>query len=105
MRQKITATIVLTKVAIIAGATTAVGLVLPYWLLYAIIFTGISWRDDTFITKKVHIAFEAVLSLSLSCARLFIALRPAGVAAQPSPRIFAITFVVICFIASCCGGT
>ena len=58
--QYTTATTVLKNVATIAGAITAAGLALPYWLRYAIIFTGMSCSDEIFITRKVHISLLAV---------------------------------------------
>ena len=39
-------------VAIIAGAMMAVGSRLPYWLLYAIILTGINCREEIFRIRK-----------------------------------------------------
>lgn len=105
--QNTTATTVLTAVATMAGPTTAVGFPLPYWLLYAMILTGISCREEILIIKNVHISLLAVpldaerirhpffagtalalpaLRSSSSCARLSIAFSPAGVAAQPRPR-------------------
>ncbi len=97
-------TIVLIDVAISVGPTIAVGSTLPYWLLYAIIFMGISCRDEMFITKNVHISSLALRTYpcftyavfprsASSCASASIAFSPAGVAAQPSPSIFAIIFV------------
>ena len=58
--QYITATTVLKNVATIAGAITAAGLALPYWLRYAIMFTGINCNDEIFITRNVHISSLAV---------------------------------------------
>ena len=58
--QYITATTVLKNVATTAGAMTAAGLALPYWLRYAMIFTGINCNDEIFITRNVHISLLAV---------------------------------------------
>ena len=57
------ATIVLTVVATIAGAMIPAGFTLPYWLLYAIILTGISCREEIFKIKNVHISLLAVRPL------------------------------------------
>ena len=85
--QKIIPAAVDIDVAIIAGHIIAAGLAEPYWLRYAIIFTGISWIDEIFITRNAHIASLALSGCSvLSSDRDFIAIRPAGVAAHPSPR-------------------
>ena len=61
--QQITATIVLKNVATIAGAITAAGFALPYWLRYAMIFTGINCKEEIFITRNVHISLLAVREL------------------------------------------
>ena len=94
-------------VAISAGAIIPAGLTLPYWLRYAIIFTGISCSEEIFITRKVHISLLAVLLSGMFCmypglfrcdsrsARFSIARSPAGVAAHPRPRMFATKFVDI----------
>lgn len=91
---------VLAVVAIIEGTTMAVGFTEPYCARYAIMFTGINCRDEIFIIRKVHISFEEMCAFSLfkewlSSERDSIALSPAGVAAHPSPKIFAIMLVVI----------
>ena len=106
--QKITATIVLTAVAAIPAPTIPAGFTLPYWLLYAITFTGINCSDEIFSIKNVHISLLAI-PFFLTCpgSRLFlrsssslesssIARSPAGVAAHPSPRTLAMIFVVMC---------
>ena len=60
--QKMTAATVLAMVATMPGPTTAAGFPLPYWLRYAIMFTGISCNEDIFKIKKVHISFDATPS-------------------------------------------
>ena len=60
--QYTTAVNVLTNVATIAGAIIPAGFTLPYWLLYAIIFTGINCREEIFKIKNVHISLLAILS-------------------------------------------
>lgn len=83
------------KVAMIAGKTIDAGLALPYWVLYAIMFTGISWSEEIFRTRKVHMALLDVFELLLSFDNSSMALRPAGVAAQPRPNILAMILVVM----------
>lgn len=61
-RQNTIAAAVLTKVARIAGAITAAGLALPYWVRYTIIFTGMSCRDEVFKIRNVHISRLATRS-------------------------------------------
>ena len=56
---------VLIRVVTIAGNTMDAGEVLPYWVLYAIIFTGISCRDEMLRTRNVHISLLAVFELPL----------------------------------------
>ena len=56
--QYIIATPVLT-----AGAIIPAGFTLPYWLLYAIIFTGISCNEEIFKIKNVHISLLTILPL------------------------------------------
>ena len=100
--KKLTIIPILMQVAIMAGIMIAAGFTLPYWLRYASIFTGISCRDEMFKIKKVHISLLATLPdpvfgelVPLSCssfASSSIAFNPAGVQAQPSPRILAIKF-------------
>lgn len=58
--QKLTPARVLIVVAIIAGATIAPGLWELYWLLYAIILTGINCNDEIFNTKNVHISLVEI---------------------------------------------
>ena len=99
--QYTTATIVLTAVATIPAPTIPAGFTLPYWLRYAITFTGINCSDEILIIKNVHISLLAIpffltgpgirpdrLSSS-SLESCSIALSPAGVAAHPSPRMLA----------------
>lgn len=58
--QYTTATTVLTAVATIPGPTIAAGFTLPYWLRYAITFTGINCSDEMLIIKNVHISLLAI---------------------------------------------
>ena len=92
----------LTAVARMAGPTMAVGFALPYWLRYAMILTGINWSEEMLIIRKVHISLlakpegrdsgeDSRLRSSSSEDSSFIAFRPNGVAAQPRPRILAMT--------------
>ena len=118
--QKTTAATADTNVAISPGAITAVGDTLPYWLRYAIIFTGINCRDAIFIIRNTHISLLAVRSPSFfpfthrsflqysgfprsssSFDNSSIAFNPAGVAAQPSPSTFAMILVLIASLAGC----
>ena len=105
--QKIIAAAVLHIVAISPGPTTAAGLTLPYWLRYAMILTGISCRDEMLTIRNVHISSVAISgprfrevpfcpqSSRLRSCNASIAFNPAGVAAQPSPKTFAIIFVAM----------
>src|SRR5699024_2124565 len=114
--QKITAAPVLTAVARIPAPTTAAGFTLPYWLRYAITLTGISCREEILMIRKSHISLLAtafflagpeifpILLSSSSFPSSSIAFSPAGVAAHPSPRKFAIKFVEICSFALCPSG-
>ena len=99
---------VLTAVARIAGPTIAVGATLPYSVRKAIMLTGINCREEIFRIRKSHIS---LLAAPIGTARCFflrrsssrsasssMAFSPAGVAAQPSPRIFASRFVAIDFL-------
>ena len=75
------------------------------------ILTGISCSEEMFIIRNVHISLLATPNLrggpkarplrrsSSNFASSSMALSPAGVAAQPSPRTFAIIFVEMCFSA------
>ena len=100
---------VLTAVAAIPGPRIAPGSTLPYCVRYAMMFTGISCREEMFRIRKVHISLLATprgaaffffaLRSSSSKARSSIARSPAGVAAQPSPRMFDTQFKVICSFA------
>ncbi len=94
------------------------GLTLPYWLLYAIILTGISCNDEIFKTRNVHISREAQRACSSQFAGYFrlqfsicssrsasIAFKPAGVQAHPSPNKLATILVEICSLAGWSFGT
>lgn len=102
--QKTTPASVLTAVARIAGPTMAVGFTLPYWLLYATTFMGINCKDEIFRIKNTHISslatpfgtagsFPDMPPAALRSSSRFLsssmAFKPAGVAAQPRPRMFA----------------
>lgn len=75
----------------------AAGLTLPYWLRYAITFTGINCREDILMIRNVHISLLAVprfltipgiipiLRSSSNLESSSIAFSPAGVAAHPTP--------------------
>ena len=104
--QKTIAAAVLISVAATAGPTIAAGFPLPYWLRYAMILTGISCREDMLMIKNVHISFDAMpfpagflpcpsCRFVSSCTSASIAFNPAGVAAHPRPKMFAIKFVAI----------
>jgi hypothetical protein len=71
----------------------------------AIAVTGMSWTELVLIARNVHIALVAVPGRGLSDSRSFIARRPSGVAAFPSPSMFAAIFISIEPIAGCSGGT
>lgn len=100
-------------VATSPAPTITVGFTLPYWLRYAMMLIGISCREEMFMIKNVHISSLAIpfslatplylphLLPSSSSSRASIACSPAGVAAQPSPSIFAIMFVVMYSFALC----
>ena len=47
----------------IAGAIIPAGFTLPYWLLYAIILTGINCKEEIFKIKNVDISLLATLPL------------------------------------------
>lgn len=76
------------------------GFTLPYCCLYAIIFRGISCKEEILMIRKVHISSEAMSGgfprFASSLESSSIAFRPAGVAPQLSPRKFAIKFREIC---------
>ncbi|MPM76492.1 hypothetical protein SDC9_123490 [bioreactor metagenome] len=58
-----------------------------------------------FIIINMHIAGEAVVLSLLILCNSFMAIKPAGVAAQPRPRKFAARFVAIYSMALWCLGT
>ena len=88
-------------VAIMPGKTIDAGENEPNSARYAIMLTVISWTEDMLITRNIQIESDAVLECPFNKDRLFIASSPDGVAAQPSPNMFAVTFVHICLIAGC----
>ncbi len=61
----------------------------------AIAVVGMSWTELVLIARKVHIAFVAVPGCGLSLSRSRIARNPSGVAALPSPSMFAAMFMSI----------
>ena len=58
---------VLMVVATMAGPMTAMGSTLPYWLRYAMIFTGISCSEEIFNMRKSHISLLAVPGATGTC--------------------------------------
>ena len=67
------------------------------------IFTGISCSEEIFRIRKTHISRLADLLPLLSLASSCIAFSAGGVAAHPSPTIFAMMFVHIYSYAGCSG--
>ena len=88
-------------VATIPAPNISVGFAEPYSLLKAITFIGTSCMEDMLIIKKVHIFVLAILLLLFNSLSSFIAFSPTGVAAQPSPKTFAITFDAMYSFAIC----
>src|SRR5574344_1494366 len=68
------------------------------------ILTGISCNEEILIIKKVHMSILAVSSLLFNSFSSFIADKPIGVAAHPSPIIFAIILDAIYSFALCSFG-
>ncbi len=71
------------------------GSLLPEAALIAIAVAGIKVNPAVLIVKKVHIALVAVPLFSFSESSSSIAFNPNGVAALPSPSIFADIFIII----------
>ena len=99
------ATVAAHNVARSAVPTMAVGRVDPAAARSAMAVAGISWTELVLIARKVHIALEATPGRGLSVSRSRIARNPSGVAALPSPSMFAAMFMSIEPIAGCSGGT
>src|SRR5204863_9688918 len=99
------ATLAAQSVARSAVPTIAVGLVDPDAAKIAIAVAGISCTELVLIARKVHIAFEATPGRGFSDSRSRIARNPSGVAALPSPSMFAAMFINIEPIAGWSGGT
>lgn len=73
---------------------------LPFSLLSIATVVGIIETDAAFITTKRTISLDAVKSfVFVSSLRRDIASSPKGVAALPSPNIFAVIFIDIAFLA------
>ena len=85
------------SVAIIVGKIMSLAEELPAASLKPIIVVGKSWIDVTFIITSIIILAEATPLLSSSISIAFI---PAGVAAFPSPNIFADRLRAIIFSVS-----
>ena len=73
----------------------AVGFFEPAATRIAIAVVGINCTELVLIARKVHIAFVAFPGCGLSVSRSRIARRPSGVAALPSPSMFAAMFINI----------
>ena len=82
-------------VAITVAKTVSVGLVLPCISLRDITVVGIIVRPLVLSIKKVIILLVAVFLSLLSFCKAFIAFKPNGVAAFPSPNIFITTLLEI----------
>ena len=79
-------------VTIMHGNKINVGLLLPYIIRKLITVVGIVVKPQVLITKKVIILLVASSFLGFNSCKDFIALRPNGVAAFPSPKILATIF-------------
>ena len=99
------ATVAAHNVASSAVPTIAVGRVDPAAARSAMAVAGINCTDAVLIARNVHIAFDATPGRGLSVSRSRIARNPSGVAAFPSPSMFAAMFMSIEPIAGCSGGT
>ena len=90
---EITAAKVETEVAIIDGRTISKGDMLIYFCLSIIMFMGKSCIEEIFIIINIHIDLVAVPIDLFSLFISFIAISPAGVAAQPNPIKLAVMFM------------
>ncbi len=61
----------------------------------AIAVVGINWTELVLIARNVHIALVATPGRGLRFSKSRIARKPSGVAALPSPSIFAAMFMTI----------
>src|SRR6202011_2369963 len=100
-----TATVAAQSVAKNAVPTITVGRADPAAARIAIAVAGISCTELVLIARNVHIAFEATPGRGFSDSKSRMARRPSGVAAFPSPSIFAAMFMSIEPIAGWSGGT
>src|SRR4029077_13211275 len=100
-----TATVAAQSVAKNAVPTITVGLADPAADRIAIAVAGISCTELVVIARNVHIAFEATPGRGFIDSKSRIARNPSGVAALPSPRMFAAMFINIEPIAGWSGGT
>ena len=85
--------------------TITVGRAAPAAARIAIAVAGINCTELVLIAKKVHIAFEATPGRGFNDSKSRIARSPSGVAAFPSPSMFAAIFISIEPIAGWSGGT
>jgi hypothetical protein len=90
-----TATVAAQSVAKNAVPTMTVGLADPAAAKIAIAVAGINCTELVLIAKKVHIAFEATPGRGFNDSKSRIARNPSGVAALPSPSMFAAMFISI----------
>src|SRR5881227_1735880 len=87
------ATLAAQSVARSAVPTMAVGRDDPAAARIAIAVAGINCTELVLIARNVHIAFEATPGRGFSDSRSRIARSPSGVAALPSPSMFAAMFI------------
>ena len=78
-------------VAKMVAGTISVGFVLPYIILREITVVGIIVKPLVFKIKNVIILLLAVLLFPFNSCKDFIAFKPNGVAALPSPNILITT--------------
>src|SRR5262249_44135444 len=101
---EITATLAAHNVAKNAVPTITVGRTHPAAARIAIAVAGINCTELVLIARNVHIALEATPGRGFNDSRSRIARRPSGVAALPSPSMFAAIFINIEPIAGWSGG-
>ncbi len=75
--------------------TITVGRADPAAARIAIAVAGINCTELVLIAKNVHIAFEATPGRGFNDSKSRIARSPSGVAALPSPSMFAAMFISI----------
>ncbi len=90
-----TATVAAQSVAKNAVPTMTVGRAEPAAARIAIAVAGINYTELVLIAKNVHIAFEATPGRGFNDSKSRIARNPSGVAALPSPSMFAAMFISI----------